>query len=62
MAKSPRAIFKIIRLAADNWQISAERPGAEAVLIEGLISKADVDDWISGPRRIAWLRSNGYAK
>jgi hypothetical protein len=24
--------------------------------------KADVDDWMNGDRRIAWLRTQGYAK
>jgi hypothetical protein len=62
MAKSPRVEFKNIRISANDWQISAECPGAETQLIKGLTSKADVDDWMSGPRRIAWLRANGYAK
>ena len=62
MAKSPRVEFKIVRIAADDWQISAECPGVETQLIKGLTSKADVDDWMSGARRMAWLRANGYAK
>jgi hypothetical protein len=30
--------------------------------IIGFESKADVDDWMNGDRRIAWLRFQGYAK
>ena len=61
MAK-PKVTFKMQRLAEDDWQIIAEYPGAEIRLIKGLTSKADVDDWLNGERRIAWLRSQGYAK
>jgi hypothetical protein len=61
MAKA-RVTFKMIRIAADDWQIEATCPGKETVLIKGLKSKADVDDWLNGDRRIAWLRSQGYAK
>jgi hypothetical protein len=50
------------RIAENDWQIIAEYPGAEVRLIKGLTSKADVDDWLNGERRIAWLRSQGYAK
>ena len=61
MAKA-RVTFKIVRISATDWQIAAECPGVETVLIKGLISKADVDDWMNGERKIAWLRANGYAK
>ena len=50
------------RIAADDWQIVAECPGVETVRIKGLKSKAEVDEWMSGSRRIDWLRSQGYAK
>jgi len=50
------------RIAADDWQIKAECPGVETVIIKGLKSKAEVDEWLSGSRRIDWLRSQGYAK
>ena len=50
------------RIAEDNWEIVAEYPGAEERRIKGLKSKADVDEWLSGERRIDWLRSQGYAK
>lgn len=46
----------------DDWNIVAEYPGADPREITGLKSKADVDDWMNGDRRIAWLRSQGYAK
>ena len=61
-AKPPQVIFKMQRIAEDNWQIAADYPGAETRYIKGLKSKADVDDWLSGSRRIDWLRSQGYAK
>ena len=62
MAKSPRVTFKMERIAEGDWQIVAECPGVETVRIKGLKSKADVDDWLSGTRRLDWLRSHGYAK
>lgn len=61
MAKA-RVTFKIKRIAEDDWHILAECPGVETKLITGLKSKADVDDWLNGARRLAWLRSQGYAK
>jgi len=50
------------RIAADDWQIIAECPGVETAVIKGLKSKAEVDEWMNGTRRIDWLRSQGYAK
>ena len=60
--KSPRVTFKMERLSEGDWQIQAHCPGAEIRYIKGLTSKADVDEWLAGERRIAWLRSQGYAK
>jgi hypothetical protein len=60
--KKVRVNFRMKRLAEDDWQIIAEYPGAEDRVIKGLTSKADVDDWLNGSRRIDWLRSQGYAK
>ena len=45
------------RIAEDDWQILAEYPGAEPRYIKGLKSKAEVDEWLQGTRRIDWLRS-----
>jgi hypothetical protein len=61
MAKA-KVTFKTIRNSEDDWNIVAEYPGAEPREITGLKSKADVDDWMNGDRRVAWLRSQGYAK
>jgi hypothetical protein len=61
MAKA-RVTFKVVRNAEDDWKILAEYPGTEPREITGLKSKADADDWMNGERRIAWLRSQGYAK
>ena len=62
MSKSPRVTFKMQRIAEDDWQIVAECPGTETQYIKGLKSKAAVDEWLNGSRRIDWLRSQGYAK
>jgi hypothetical protein len=61
MAKA-KVTFKVIRNADDDWKIQADYPGADSREIAGLTSKADADDWMNGDRKIAWLRSQGYAK
>lgn len=61
MAKQ-KVAFKMQRVAENDWQIIAVYPGEEDRIIKGLTSKADVDDWLVGDRRIQWLRSQGYAK
>jgi hypothetical protein len=60
--KSPRVTFKVKRIDEGNWQISAHCEGTEVRYIDGLKDKADVDGWLAGDRKIAWLRSQGYAK
>jgi hypothetical protein len=62
MSKSPRVIFKYKRIAEGDWQIEAHYPGAEIRYIKGFNSKAEIDEWLQGSRRIDWLRSQGYAK
>jgi hypothetical protein len=62
MKKSPRVAFQPKRITETDWQIEASIPGSEIRMISGLVSKADVDDWMSGNRKIAWLKSQGYAK
>jgi hypothetical protein len=62
MAKSPRVVFTFKRIAENDWHIIASREGAETHIIKGLTSKAEVDEWLQGSRRLAWLRANGYAK
>jgi hypothetical protein len=62
MSKSPRVIFKYKRIAEGEWEIEAHCPGKETIYIKGLKSKAEIDEWLQGTRRIAWLRSQGYAK
>ena len=61
MAKA-KVIFKPVRIAEGDWNILAECPGAEPIHITGFKSKAEIDEWMNGDRRIAWLRSQGYAK
>jgi hypothetical protein len=62
MKKSPRVSFQPKRIAENDWQIEASVAGSEVRTISGLTSKADADEWMSGDRKIAWLRSQGYAK
>jgi hypothetical protein len=61
MAKA-RVTFRFKRIAEDDWRIFAEFPGKDTVEIHGFKSKADVDSWLDGTRKLDWLRSNGYAK
>jgi hypothetical protein len=61
MAK-PRVSFREKRVAEGDWRIEAHHEGQEIRFISGLTSKEDVNDWLNGPRKIAWLRSQGYAK
>ena len=61
MAKA-KVIFKPVRIAEGDWNILAECPGRPPVQITGFKSKTEVDEWMNGDGRIAWLRSQGYAK
>ncbi|WP_396604796.1 hypothetical protein ACFLEY_21875 [Bradyrhizobium sp. YCK136] len=54
--------FRAVRIADGDWKILADYPDHEQREITGFTSKADADDWINGDRKIAWLRSQGYAK
>lgn len=62
MSKSPRVTFHPKRIAEGDWQIEARCPGEDIRYISGFKSKAEIDDWMNGDRKIAWLRSQGYAK
>src|ERR1044071_5312803 len=62
MGKTPEVVFRPKLIAEGDWQIEAHYPGAEIRYVTGLTSKADIDDWMGGSRKIAWLRSQGYAK
>jgi hypothetical protein len=57
-----RVEFKPNRVAEGEWQIIAACPGHDDRFIRGLVSRDDCYDWINGSRKIAWLRSQGYAK
>jgi len=61
MAK-PKVSFKPVRIAENDWNIMAEYPGIGPVQITGFKSKTETDEWMASDRRIAWLRSQGYAK
>ena len=61
MAKT-KVTFRPIRKSEDDWAIIADYPGAKPREVSGFKSKTDVDEWMNGDRRIAWLRSQGYAK
>jgi hypothetical protein len=58
----PRVVFKLERVAEGDWQIQAHYPDVEVRIIKGFKTKAEVDEWLNGSRRIDWLRSQGYAK
>jgi hypothetical protein len=62
MGKKPRVVFKLERVAEGDWQIQAIHPEEEIRYIKGFKTKAEVDEWLNGTRRIDWLRSQGYAK
>ena len=61
MAKA-KVTFKPVRIAEGDWNILAECPEREPVQITGFKSKTEIDEWMNDERRIAWLRSQGYAK
>ncbi len=61
MAKA-RVTFKPVRIDEGDWNILAEYSGVEPVHIKGFKSKTEIEEWMNGNRRIAWLRSQGYAK
>jgi hypothetical protein len=60
--KSPRVAFKLLRIAAEDWQIEAACEHAETKIIKGFTSKQEVDEWLAGEGQKSWLRANGYAK
>ena len=60
--KSPRVVFKMQRIKEGEWEIVAHYPGVDDRHIKGFKTKAKVDEWLLGTRRIDWLRSQGYAK
>ena len=62
MSKKPRVTFKLERVAEGDWQIQALHPEEETRYIKGFKTKAEVDEWLNGTRKIDWLRSQGYAK
>ncbi len=61
MAKT-KVTFKPVRIAEGDWNILAEYPGVDPIYIKGFKSKIEIDEWMNSERRIAWLRSQGYAK
>jgi hypothetical protein len=62
VSKKPRIDFRPKRIAEGNWQIEAHCPGEEIRLIDGFTSLEEIHGWMNGPRKIAWLRSQGLAK
>jgi hypothetical protein len=62
MAKSPRVVFKLQRVAEGDWQVQAHCPGVDIRYVNGFKTKAEVDEWLNGDGKIRWLRSQGYAK
>ena len=62
MSKKTRIDFRPKRIADDEWQVEAHCPGQDTCIIRGLRSLDEVHEWIDGPRKRAWLRSQGLAK
>ena len=60
--KKARITFKLERVAEGDWQILALHPEEETRYVKGFKTTAEVDEWLSGTRKIDWLRSQGYAK
>jgi hypothetical protein len=58
--QSPRVIFRMQRIKEDEWQIQAHHPDVEIRYIKGFKSKAEINDWLVGSRRIDWLRSTHF--
>jgi hypothetical protein len=61
MSKKIRIDFRPKRLADDEWQIEAHHPGQDTRFIGGLRSLEEAHEWMNGPRKLAWLRSQGLA-
>jgi len=62
VSKKQRLTFHPKRIAEDDWQIEARCDGEEPRYIRGLTSHDEVRQWMDGPRKIDWLRSQGLAK
>src|SRR3954453_17192584 len=62
MSKKPRYSFRMKGIAPEDWRIYAGQPGPEPIEIPGFKTKAEVDEWLSGSRKIDWLRAQGLAK
>ena len=62
MSKKPRV--------TSSWSGSRKATGKsrrsirkkKSAIIKGFKTKAEVDEWLNGTRKIDWLRSQGYAK
>ena len=61
MAKA-KVTFKPVRINEGDWNILAEHTEREPIQIIGFKSKTEVDEWMNADGRIAWLRSQGFAK
>jgi hypothetical protein len=57
-----RVTFKTTRISDDDWNISAQMPDGQTVVITGLVNKAEADNWMNDQRHSTWLRSRGFAK
>jgi hypothetical protein len=61
MAKA-KVTFRPVRISDEDWKILADYPDSEQREVTGFSSKTEIDEWMNGDRKIAWLRSQGYAK
>jgi hypothetical protein len=62
MTKKQRVDFRPKRIAEGKWRIEAHCLGEEVRFIDGLASLEEIHAWMNGPRKVAWLRSQGLAK
>jgi len=60
MVVTSRVIFRPERVEEDDWQIRAYCSGARIEYITGFLSRAEIDEWLSGEGRQNWLEEHGY--
>jgi hypothetical protein len=62
MVATDHTIFKIRRIAEDDWQIEAHSPGAEVRYITGFKSEGSAMTWIEDGRSREWAKAQGDPK
>jgi hypothetical protein len=52
--------FEAVLKAENEWQVVATFPTGQKQHIAGFKSEAEAMSWIGSPRRLAWIRVQGY--